>query len=63
MLKENLNQIKSNYKYSNIITKETAKELLLSIRSKSFCSSWKNSFNETYEEFVDKLLNNDSISN
>lgn len=51
-----LEQIKENYNYSNTLTKESVKEAMMDLSTPSFCEFWKEQFNETYEEFIDKML-------
>lgn len=42
-----------------IATKENIREALISISDKRYEELWRETFGETYEEFVNKLLENE----
>ena len=52
-----LSQIDEVYKYpTEKITKENIREALMSISDENYEALWKNSFGETYKDFVEHLL-------
>lgn len=53
-----LTQINEVHEYSSI-TKENVREALMSISNKCYEELWRRTFGETYEEFVNKLLENE----
>lgn len=55
-----LEQVKENYEFSTNINKEDLKTFCMSISDENFETLWKESFGETYEEFVNKMLNYDT---
>lgn len=54
-----LAQINEVHEYLPIATKENIREALMSISDKRYEELWRETFGETYEEFVNKLLENE----
>lgn len=53
-----LTQINEIYEYPPI-TKEDIRKALMSISTEEYEELWRRTFGETYEEFVNKLLENE----
>ena len=51
-----LTQINEIHEFSNIIDKEEVKKFCMRISDEAYENLWKESFGETYEEFIDKML-------
>ena len=51
-----LTQINEIHEFSNIIDKEEVKKFCMRISDEVYENLWKESFGETYEEFIDKML-------
>ena len=51
-----LTQINEIHEFSNIIDKEEVKKFCMSISDEGYENLWKETFGETYEEFIDKML-------
>lgn len=51
-----LEQIKETHEFSNIIDKEKVKKFCMDISDENYENLWKESFGETYKEFVDKMF-------
>lgn len=49
-------QINEIHEFSNIIDKEEVKKFCMRISDEAYENLWKESFGETYEEFIDKML-------
>lgn len=59
-----LEQIKEIHEFPNKLTKEDLKDFLMSISDENYEILWKESFGETFEDFVNKILNsNEEINN
>ncbi len=51
-------QINEVHPIKHAVTKENIRESLMSISDESFEILWKKTFGETYEEFINKMLEN-----
>lgn len=53
-----ITQVNEIHEYPTV-TKENIREALMSISNKWYEELWRRTFGETYEEFVNKLLENE----
>lgn len=59
-----IDQINEIHEFTTKITKEDLKDFLMSISDENYEILWKESFGESYEDFVNKILNpNEEINN
>lgn len=54
-----LAQINENHYIRYTINKEEIRECLMSISDENYETLWKKTFGETYEEFINKMLENE----
>lgn len=54
-----LAQINENHYIRHTINKKEIREYLMSISDENYETLWKKTFGETYEEFINKMLENE----
>lgn len=55
-----IDQINEIHEFTTKITKKEVKDALMSISTESFENLWKESFGESYEDFVNSVLDYDT---